>query len=401
MNRNMQIHRQGNIAMNRITLALLLVLAGFPALAQTPPAPATLPAAAASPCGEFKSTEQLEDGRVTFRLCAPRAGEVLLATDPMPPAVRPAPLPMTKDTQGLWTVSTPMPVAPDTYRYGFRVDGVNVVDPQATSYAENRAGNAATVEVKGADGNYQTYDRTIAHGTVGTVEYWSGTVNGKRRAHVYLPPGYMRDGRKYPVLYLVHGNGDSDDSWVGVGHANYILDNLIAAGKAKPMIVVMPFGHTPDEPAVRSVGYVNTSFGNDLLRDLIPFMESNYRVLQGPDQRAMAGLSMGGGHTLRFGVTHPEVFHYVGIFSIGLRGEEAVAEYEASNADALRRSARELKLVRYYVGKEDQLVYASVAPTVDMLRKNGIKLDLTESGGGHTWTNWRRYLFDFAPYLFR
>jgi enterochelin esterase family protein len=100
-------------------------------------------------------------------------------------------------------------------------------------------------------------------------------------------------------------------------------------------------------------------------------------------------------------VTHPEVFHYIGIFSIGLRSEEAVAEYEASDAEVLRRSARDLKLVRYYVGKEDQLVYTSVAPTVDMLRKNGIKLDLTESGGGHTWTNWRRYLLDFAPYLFR
>jgi enterochelin esterase-like enzyme len=374
----------------------MLMLAA-PAAAQTP-AFITLPPAAPPPCGStFKSAEQLDDGRVTFRICAPRAGEVMVGGDPG----YGGPLPMSKNEQGLWSVTTPAPVPPDTYRYGFRIDGVNVVDPLATTYAENRAGNTSTIEVMGPDGAYQSYDKAVPHGTVSTVEYWSATLGAKRRAHVYLPPGYMRDSKKYPVLYLVHGNGDSDGSWVGVGHANYILDNLIAAGKAKPMIVVMPFGHTPDEPAVRPISYINTGFGNDLLHDLIPYMESNFRVSRDADQRAMAGLSMGGGHTLHFGITHPEVFHYIGIFSIGAPSEEVIAEYEATNADALRRSARELKLVRYYVGKDDRLVYTSVAPTVAMLRKNGIKLDLTESGGGHTWINWRRYLLDFVPYLFR
>ena len=336
---------------------------------------------------------------MTFRLCAPRANEVLVVSE-MPPIPR-AGLAMTKDEQGLWSVTTAAPVGPDTYRYVFRVDGVIVVDPLATTYAENRTGNTSTIEVKGPEGDYQTYDKAIHHEIVSTVEYWSASLGVKRRAHVYLPPGYMRDGRKYPVLYLVHGSGDSDNSWVGVGHANYILDNLIAAGKAKPMIVVMPFGHTPNQPNGSDPVYVNADFGDDLFKELIPFIDANFRVLGDADHRAMAGLSMGGAYTLQFGLTPPDMFHYIGIFSIGLRNDAALAQYEARNAEVLRRSARDMRLVRYYVGKEDPLVYTSVAPTVALLRKYDLKIDLTESGGGHTWINWRRYLLDFAPYLFR
>jgi len=235
---------------------------------------------------------------------------------------------------------------------------------------------------------------------VAVFEYWSASLGAKRRAHIYTPPGYMHDGKRYPVLYLVHGAGDSDDSWTSTGHAQYILDNLLAAGKARPMIIVMPFGHTPDRPGTNILA--NNDFGNDLLKDLIPAIDASFRTVAKPQSRAMAGLSMGGAHTIRNGLTHPEVFRYVGIFSmgLGLGGNQAeVADYEKQNAAALARSAKELKLVYYAIGKEDFL-YGVAAPTRAMLDRQGIHHIYNESGGGHTWINWRRYLNDFLPRLF-
>ena len=164
------------------------------------------------------------------------------------------------------------------------------------------------------------------------------------------------------------------------------------------MIVVMPFGHTPDRPGADLLS--NDDFGNDLLKDVIPYVEANWRTQSGAGSRAMAGLSMGGAHTLRYGLTHPELFGYVGVFSMGFLDTTLVATYEKNNAEALKRGAREFKLVYYAVGKEDFL-YRSIAPTRALLAKYGIKDVYVESGGGHTWTNWRRYLADLAPRLFR
>jgi enterochelin esterase family protein len=211
----------------------------------------------------------------------------------------------------------------------------------------------------------------------------------------------MNGKAAYPVLYLVHGAGDSDDSWTSVGHAQYILDNLIAAGKAKPMIIVMPAGHTPDRPGTDML--TNTDFGDDLVKDLIPYVERNFRALKSPDARAMAGLSMGGAHTIRYGLTRPDLFHYIGIFSMGLgmNGNlDQVTQYEAANDAALKRDAKELKLLYYAIGKDDFL-HATVAPTRGIFDKYGIKHVYHESDGGHTWINWRRYLNDFAPRLFK
>ena len=192
------------------------------------------------------------------------------------------------------------------------------------------------------------------------IDYWSAALGTVRRAHVYTPPGYMRDSAHYPVLYLVHGAGDSDDSWTSVGHAQYILDNLIAAGKAKPMIVVMPFGHTPERQGVNMMA--NTDFGQDLLKDLIPYVDGHFRTIDKPSSRAMAGLSMGGAHTLQYGLPHSEVFNYIGVFSMGLLSTEQVGSYEAANAPALAQSGKTMKLVYYAIGNKDFL-YASAAPT--------------------------------------
>jgi enterochelin esterase family protein len=211
----------------------------------------------------------------------------------------------------------------------------------------------------------------------------------------------MNGSDAYPVLYLVHGAGDSDDSWTSVGRANYILDNLIAGGKAKPMIIVMPAGHTPPREGADML--TNTDFGDDLIKDLMPFVEGHFRTINTADARAMAGLSMGGAHTINFGLPHPELFHAIGIFSMGLGMNDdlkQVETYRERNAAALKRAATDIKFVYYGMGKDDFL-YGTVKPTRALLDQYGIKTIYNESTGGHTWINWRRYFYDFAPRLFR
>ncbi len=349
----------------------------------------------AASASAFKSTEVLPDGRVTFRLCAPNAAEARVTSADIPDLNS---LPMTKGQMGIWSATTPKAVAPDNYRYGFIVDGVTLPDPQATTFSRQRNGTLSTLEIPGAD--FQAWDPKVPHGMVSEFEYWSNSLGIRRRAHVYTPPGYSRSGKRYPVLYLVNGAGDSDDNWTSTGHAHYILDNLIAAGKARPMIIVMPAGHTPDRPGNANI-LANGDFGDDLLKDLVPAVDATFRTIAKPQSRAMAGLSMGGSHTLMFGLPHTDVFRYIGIFSmgLGLNNAEDIPRYETQNAAALARSARELKLVYYAVGREDFL-YASIAPTRAMLDRQHIAHVYNESDGGHTWINWRRYLADFAPRLF-
>jgi enterochelin esterase family protein len=391
-------------------VAFAALAAAVPALAQ--PAPTQQPASCRpqgffAAAGAFKSVEQLADGRVTFRICAPEAQEVRVTSndidEAIPMGIQPGStrgLIMTKDATGLWTATTAVPVPADVYRFNFQVDGARVPDPQGTTFSHERVGTNSTFEAMGPAGEFQTWKQDVPHGVVSKIEYWSSALGQKRVAMVYTPPGYMNGTARYPVLYLVHGAGDSYDSWTSVGHANQILDNLIAAGKAKPMIIVMPFGHTPDRPGGNMLA--NTDFGDDLIKDLIPYVDGNFRTLADQPDRAMAGLSMGGSHTIRYGLTHPELFDYIGIFSMGLgmQGPADVTAYETANDAALKTAAKDLDLVYYAMGKDDFL-YGTVAPTRAMFAKYGIHDVYNESGGGHTWINWRRYLTDFAPRLFR
>lgn len=355
----------------------------------------------------YKSVEQLSDGRVTFRLCAPEAVEAKVtssdAADAIPMGFPPgtaAGLAMTKDTTGLWSVTTATPVAADTYRFNFQVDGARVPDPQGTAFSHERVGTNSVFETFGPEGEFQTYRQDVPHGAVSKVDYWSASLGQKRTAYVYTPPGYMNGSAHYPVLYLVHGAGDSADSWTSVGRAHYILDNLLADGGAKPMIIVMPFGHTPESDGQAMLD--NAGFGDDLHQDLIPYIDASFRTLADREHRAMAGLSMGGAHTIRHGLTRPDMFDYIGIFSMGLGmgGPEEVAGYESENDAALRRGAADFDLVYYAMGKDDFL-HGTVAPTRAMLDKYGIAHVYSETEGGHTWINWRRYLADFLPRLFR
>lgn len=392
-------------------LSAMALLAAFqlPALAQAPQPGANascLSRGFLAPPPSYRSVEPLPDGRVTFRLCAPDATDVRVTSSDMPDVIAfgqggPAGLALTKDATGLWSGTTLRAVAPDNYRYSFEVNGVSVPDPLATTFSRQRTGTQSTLQVPGAAAAFHEYDPEIPHGLVSEFEYWSKTLGVKRRAHVYTPPGYFRSAQRYPVLYLVHGAGDSDDNWTSTGHAHYILDNLIAAGKARPMIIVMPFGHTPESAGGNILA--NAAFGDDLLKELVPEIDAQFRTGASAGSRAMAGLSMGGAHTLQFGLTHPEVFRYIGVFSMGLGAGgnvDEVRRYEQTHGAALARSARQMKLVYYAMGKDDFL-YGTVAPTRAMLERQGIRHIYNETEGGHTWINWRRYLYDLLPRLFR
>jgi enterochelin esterase-like enzyme len=385
----------------RSLILIACAATGLNALAAAPTGPANCRTSVAS-----RSVEAAADGKVTFRLCAPDATDVRINSSDMAGAIPfgrggPAGLALTKDATGLWSGTTSVAVAPDNYRYSFSVNGVTVPDPTASTFSQERSGTQSTVELPGADANFHSFDPKVAHGAVSVIEYWSEALGAKRRAHVYTPPGYFRSTQNYPVLYLVHGAGDSDNNWTSTGHANYILDNLMAAGKAKPMIIVMPAGHTPERAGAPGM-LGNTDFGDDLHKVLIPLVDGTFRTVKQPASRAMAGLSMGGAHTIQFGLTHPETFRYIGIFSMGLGNggnQEEVARYEKANAASLARSAKEMKVVYYAMG-EDDFLYGTVAPTRAMLDRQKIKHVYNESGGGHTWINWRRYLEDFLPRLF-
>ncbi len=350
----------------------------------------------------YKSAEQLSDRRVTFRLCAPDAATVSVGSsdneDISPNTFMGGTgRPMTRDEKGLWSVTTPKPIAPDTYRYFFFVNGARMPDPSAVELSLERYNVDSLVEVKGPEGDFQTWHNNIPHGTVATVEYWSEPLGMMRRMHVYTPPGYEKDGKSYPVLYLVHGAGDSDDSWSSVGRAGNILDNLFAAGKAKSMIVVMPNGHTPDRPNSNPANMLqNTDFSDDFLKVVIPYIDGQYRTIANADNRAMAGLSMGGAHTIYNGLPHPELFHYVGVFSI-MGGGDA---YEKAFDAQLKQAAKALKLVYYAYGRQD-FVAPRAGELKGTLNKYGIPFVLHETAGGHTWINWREYLNDFSPRLFR
>jgi enterochelin esterase-like enzyme len=376
-----------------------LALAGS-ALAQAPAERLRFPV----PQGpRVTSPEVAADGRVTFRIVAPKAEAVRLSGTDIPDNVQGTPL--TKGAEGVWE-GTLGPLAPGAYRYNFSVDGVSVIDPRNPSTSESNENTWSLVYVPGSD-FMDTKD--VPHGAVAAVTYYSKALKRFRRMHVYTPPGYESGGGRYPVFYLLHGAFDCDDSWTSVGRAGFILDNLIATGKARPMVVVMPAGHTG--PFVFGGPRPTTDdFVADFTGDVMPYVESHYRVRADPAHRALAGLSMGGGQTLTIGVSHLGTFAYLGVFSSGVfgitgtgpgsggQGPSFEEQHRAALDDAGRKKG--LKLVWFATGKDDFLVATSRA-TVEMLKKHGFDVIYKESPGAHTWTNWRDYLHEFAPQLFR
>jgi enterochelin esterase-like enzyme len=351
------------------------------------------------------SPEVFADRQVAFRILAPKAQVVTLNAGDIQGLGQGTEL--KKDPNGVWELKVG-PVQPGAYRYSFNVDDVTVIDPRNPATSESNANTWSLVYVPGAD-FMDTKD--VPHGAVAEVTYFSKSLKRFRRMHVYTPPGYESSQDKYPVFYLLHGAFDCDDSWTSVGRAGFILDNLIAAGKAKPMVVVMPAGHTgpfmmrPRDGSSRPVD----EFIPDFLNDIMPYAESHYRLYTDQAHRAIAGLSMGGGHTLNIAFPNPGKFAYIGVFSSGIFGiaggfgsNPAGPSWEEQHKDALdnTEAKKGIKLVWFATGKDDFLVKTSLT-SVEMLRKHGFDVVYKESDGAHTWINWRNYLNEFAPQLFK
>lgn len=343
------------------------------------------------------SPEISGDGEVTFRLRAPSAERVTLTSGGDIPGVPfDDGLALTKGGDGLFALTLDA-VPPGAYRYNFNVDGVATLDPSNRHTSESNASPWSLFHVPGSD---FMDTRDVPHGAVAEVTYHSTVLERPRRMHVYTPPGYERSGREYPVLYLLHGAGDSDDSWSTVGRAGFILDNLIADGSAEPMIVVMPDGHTGPF-TMGAGGLALDEFAREFAADVKPHIESSYRVRTGRADTAIAGLSMGGAHALEIAMSDLEEYGYVGVFSSGVFGIGESTDFEERHAASLGDAARRegLELFWFATGSEDFLLGTTEA-TVEMFRGHGFDVEYHESGGGHTWINWREYLRDFAPRLF-
>jgi len=247
----------------------------------------------------------------------------------------------------------------------------------------------------------------VPHGAVAEVTYFSKVLGTFRRMHVYTPPGYEAGNARYPVFYLLHGATDSDDSWSTVGRANTILDNLIAAGQAVPMLVVMPDGHVSRAGVPNASG---GSFEDEFARDIRPLIDKNYRVHTDRARRAIAGLSMGGGQTLNIAFANLADYAYIGVFSSGVfsmgrggrGGQPQGPSWEEQHAATLDDPALKqgLKRLWFATGREDFLIETSRS-TVDLLKKHGFVVSFKETDGAHWWRNWRTYLQEFASTLFK
>jgi len=358
-----------------------------------------------APNDTLKSPEVLPDGRVVFRLYAPKASAVLLTGDWIERGS--APLTLTRNEQGVWS-NTAGPLSPDIYSYSFNVDGVRTLDPKNLWVKPGINPLDTQFEVPGAAIAFADV-LNVPHGETREVWYHSNALGQERRMHIYTPPGYSSGKENYPVLYLLHGGGDDDAAWTAVGRINFILDNLIAQHKATPMIVVMPNGFVRNSLgelmplADRLIPAKATpAFENDLLGDVMPWVEKTYRVAPGSRNRGLAGLAVGGSQTVWISLRHPELFAYVADFSSGLDLERD-PDFYVRNADLLHDPAKANRLFKAFF-----IVYgatdtnpAAVKDLSAALTKSGIHNQLRESPGGHTWMNWRRWIANILPELFK
>ncbi|MBV9849696.1 MAG: esterase [Armatimonadetes bacterium] len=381
--------------------ALLLCTMAMGARAQNPPPASPQPPAPSRPAfppptpnATLVSPDVLPDRHVVFRLYAPQAQDVRVHSEW---AGSSGPETLTKADNGVWSV-TVGPLDPGVYRYLFTVDGVETVDPRNPRTSESLNNVQSLLEVPGAA--FEDI-RDVPHGAVASVWYHSTALGATRRMHVYTPPGYEAGTGRYPVLYLLHGAGDTDEAWSTVGHAGFILDNLIADGKARPMIVVMPAGHISRQFGFGGRGRMGQDqFNDDFLQDIMPYVEAHYRVSADRTHRAIAGLSMGGLQTLNIALPHLDKFAYVGVFSSGWFGQTA-EQIEQEHRDALDNAAAKkgLRLLWLAWGAQD-LARPSSQVMLDVFQRHGFQPVWHESAGGHTWINWRDYLHEFAPLLF-
>jgi enterochelin esterase-like enzyme len=378
-----------------LQLLLLLIAAVVPGVAQQPPK-------APQPPPMIISPEVQSDNSVTFRFRDPNAKAVAVALEGTK-----EPLPMQKDDDGVWSVTT-QPLEPDYYGYSFVADGVSLVDPSNSLMKPNLLNPQSLVHVPGpASLSWEVND--VPQGVIHHHFYKSGIVGDQRDYYVYTPPGYdPRPGERYPVLYLLHGYSDDASAWTAVGRANVILDNLIAQGKAQPMLVVMPLGYGAPEIVQRTPVFAATfrdaslrqrnwdRFRDSLLQEVIPAVERAYRVKSDRASRAIAGLSMGGAESLLVGLNALDHFAWIGAFSSG--GLDNDFDKVFPRLDAKANS--QLRLLWISCGTEDFLIDIN-RKLRDWLAAKGIQKTDVETPGAHSWQVWRRNLATFAPLLFQ
>lgn len=401
----------------RLGFAMVLSASFAHSHAQQPPPPggARTSAEARSTSPRVSSPEVLPDKRVSFRLRAPKATEVLVNGDwPGGRGIK-----MTNDGTGVWSVTTG-PLSPEIWSYTFSVDGVTMLDPGNYHAMRDGLRHLSPVLISGeGSALYQT--EKVPHGTVSAVWYPSPVLKAERRLLVYTPPGYEGTTTRYPIMYLFHGGSADEEAWNMLGVFNVVMDNLIAQGKAKPMIVVLPNAYWR-EPAVLDVGAVRRppsgpgatggtgqnydEAEQDIVKGMIPFMEKRFRALPGRENRAIAGLSMGGGISINVGLKRLDVFASVGQFSSGMFG--GVGGYAAYDIARISpgfledsgATNKKLKLLYFSCGTEDpRMPFQTKA--ADDLRARGITLTFRSFPGAHDWRVWRSSLADFASLLFR
>ena len=366
------------------------------------------------------SPEVKADHTVTFRISAPAADSVQITGDFLPIVKMetqyglmdvPGTAKLTKDQKGIWSFTT-QPLGSDLYSYTVIVDGLKTTDPNNVYIIRDVASVFNVFIVGGGKGDLYQVSK-VPHGSV-TRRWYDSPGNGMaRRVTIYTPAGYETSKEKYPVLYLLHGMGGDEEAWIALGRASQILDNLIAQGKAKPMIVVMTNGNVAQEaaPGESSLGYSKPSMQmehtmdgkfEETFPDVIKFIESNYRVKAEKSSRAIAGLSMGGFHSLHISRFYPNTFDYVGLFSAAIIANDKATSKVYENFDSTLEAQMKngYKLYWIGIGKSDFL-YKANAEYRAKLDKIGMKYTFVETEGGHTWTNWRVYLSQIAPLLFK
>ncbi len=367
------------------------------------------------------------DNTVTFRFFAPKARTVQVTGDFLPTQKiefgngmsydAPGTANLVEGRDSIWTYTTPAPLAPELYMYSFLVDGIKNIDPNNV-YQIRDVATVTNIFIIGDGVNGLFGVKDVPHGSVTRRWYDSPGLKTQRRITIYTPPGYEAGKQSYPVLYLLHGSGGDEEAWIALGRTAQILDNLIAEGKAKPMIVAMPNGHTqnPAAPGESWTGMYKPGMGGvgsgqqavagmeDTFGDIIKFVESNYRVKKDKAHRAVAGLSMGGMHSSRISAQYPTLFDYVGVFSAppvpmtwGGQGQDQVDSYLKQLAVQKKNG---YKLYWIACGTTDFL-FQSVTDSRKKFDELGVAYVYRESDGGHTWCNWRIYLSEFVPMLFK
>ncbi|WP_029033841.1 alpha/beta hydrolase-fold protein [Salinimicrobium terrae] len=340
--------------------------------------------------GNSKYPQILPDGRANFRLKAPAARDVKLDLGRK--------YDMDKNSEGVWEVTTDS-LSEGFHYYSLIIDGVSVADPNSeTFYGMGRKASGIEVPFRGDD--YYTL-KNVPHGDVRMEQYFSPVLNSWRKFFVYTPPGYDKEiNKKYPALYIYHGGGEDERGWVEQGRTNIILDNLIAEGKAEPMLVIMPDGNMPvtgfSENGLRM-------FERELKEGLIPFVENKYRVIDNAENRALAGLSMGGLQTLYAGVQNTDLFSYLGVFSSGwFANDNEIAEgqykFMAENSEKINKDLNEFWLS---MGGKEDIAFNNNKVMMQRFDEMGIDYIYSEYPGGHTWPVWRNDLYRFAPLLFK